>query len=368
MKITTQINRIIIIVLILIIGINQNICQGQTGNQLYLDPRQSIEQRVKDLLSKMTLEEKIGQLNMPALFTKDLGESIEEKMEGCKEFTRGTYEEGVGPGGGFFSIPDKILHKGPRQQAEFINELQWIAREETRLGIPLFIIEEGTHGLRASGATIFPEGLAIGSTWNMDLVEEIYSTAAKEARSIGVHQLFTLVIEPNRDPRLGRNMETYSEDPYLCSRIAESIIAGAQGEGISSEDKVIAGLCHFPGQSQGTGGFERGSMEISERQLREVFLPPWEAGIKKAKKAAGKADVAIVVVGENEWRTVDNEENSVGTNGEGKDIANLDLTGLQEELIKAVHSTGTPTIVVLINGRPLSTRWTAENVPAILEA
>ena len=170
--------------------------------------------------------------------------------------------------------------QGSRQK--YFNELQRIAREETRLGIPLFIVEEGTHGLRASGGTIFPEGLAIGSTWNEDLIEEIYSTAAQEARGIGVHQLYTLVIEPIRDPRLGRNMEGYSEDPYLCSRITESIVNGTQGEDISSGENVIAGLCHFPGQSQGTGGYERGPMEISERQLREVFLPPWEAGITKA--------------------------------------------------------------------------------------
>ncbi len=144
------------------------------------------------------------------------------------------------------------------------------------------LTEEGTHGLMCSGATIFPEGLAIGSTWNMDLVKSIYTTAAREARAIGIHQLFTLVVEPNRDPRLGRNEEGYSEDPYLCSRIAESIVGGTQGNDISAPDKVVAGLCHYPGQSQPVSGLERGAMEISERTLREVFLPPWVAGIKKA--------------------------------------------------------------------------------------
>lgn len=561
---------------------------------LYLDPNQQIEKRVEDLLSKMTLEEKIGQLNMPCVYVDQLGRSIDEKMQACKSFTKGTFEEGIGPGGGFFGICDEILHNGPRQQAEFVNELQRIAREETRLGIPLFIIEEGTHGFVASGGTIFPEGPAIGSTWNMDLVKNIYSTAAKEARSVGAHQLYTLVIEPNRDPRQGRNMEGYSEDPYLCSRIAENIVTGAQGDDISSGDKLIAGLCHYPGQSQGTGGLERGPMEISERQLREVFLPPWEAGIKKARalgvmatypsidgvpahaseklltdilreelgfegmvvsegigfstlveeqvvatqkeagaksiragvdvgityeqafmmplienvkegkvhistidravkriltlkfkmglfenpfvdpdkvektshttesqklvcqvareglvllknegdllpldnkirsiaiigpnadngrnqlgdytsiaisqdiitvldgikskvpesvkvsyvkgcevlgddfneidkarKVAKDADVAIVVVGENERQAVDKRGKKIGTDGEERDVASLDLTGLQEELIRAVYSTGTPTIVVLINGRPLSINWVAENIPAILEA
>ena len=133
-----------------------------------------------------------------------------------------------------------------------------------------------------SDKTIFPEGLAIGSTWNMDLVRQIYATAAREARAVGIHQLFTLVVEPNRDPRMGRNEEGYSEDPYLCARIAESIVRGAQGYDVSAKDKVVAGLCHYPGQSQPASGLERGAMHISDRMLWEVFLPPWVAGIKKA--------------------------------------------------------------------------------------
>jgi beta-glucosidase len=132
-----------------------------------------------------------------------------------------------------------------------------------------------------SGKTIFPEGPAIGSTWNMDMVREIYSAEAREARAVGIHQLFTLVIEPNRDPRLGRNEEGYSEDPYLCSRVAQAIVQGAQGKDVSAPDKVVAGLCHYPGQSQPVSGLERGAMEISERTLRDVFLPPWVTGIRK---------------------------------------------------------------------------------------
>ncbi len=557
---------------------------------IYLDAGQPVGRRVEDLLQRMTLEEKIGQMNMPCVYLGQMGRDIRSKIEGCRKFAEGTYVKNIGPGGGFFTLANNILHKGPRQQAEFFNELQRIAIEKTRLKIPLIQVEEGTHGLMCSGGTIFPEGLAIGSTWNMDLVRKIYSVAAKEARGVGIHQLFTLVIEPIRDPRLGRNEEAYSEDPYLCSRIAEAIVCGAQGDDISVSDKVVAGLCHYPGQSQPVGGLERGAMEISERCLREVFLPPWVGGVKKAgalgvmatypaidgipvhaskkilteilrgelgfkglvlsegsgietlvyervaptqkaagelaikagvdvgisfepgymgkmienvnegrvsietinrsvrrilnikfqlglfenpyvdpdyavkvrhtakhqqlalqtaregivllknennllpldkniksiavigpnadhkrnqlgdytsktilqdvmtvldgiknevsnetkvvyvkgcnvlrtdtneirdaRKAAENADVAVVVVGENERRA----PNRTGTNGEGRDIASLDLTGLQEDLVKAVYETGTPTIVVLINGRPLSIRWIAEHVPAIVEA
>jgi beta-glucosidase len=186
---------------------------------IYLDASQPVDYRVEDLLQRMTLEEKIGQMNMPCVYLSKLGKTESEKFEGCRKFAEGTYVKDIGPAGGFFTLANNILHKGPRQQAEFFNELQEIAIEKTHLKIPLIQVEEGTHGLMCSGGTIFPEGLAIGSTWNMDLVRRIYSVAAKEARAVGIHQLFTLVIEPIRDPRLGRNEEAYSEDPYLCSRI-----------------------------------------------------------------------------------------------------------------------------------------------------
>lgn len=568
--------------------------QYSVEKPFYLDSSQAIDKRVEDLLSRMTLEEKIGQMNMPCVYEPALGKDIPSKMDGCKKITEGTYVDDIGPGGGFFVLANNALvGMDSHQQAEFINMLQKIALEKTRLKIPLLITEEGTHGLMASGATIFPEGLGIGSTWNMDIVEKIYSASAKEARATGAHQLYTLVIEPNRDPRLGRNEEGYSEDPYLCGEIAKAIVPGAQGDDISADDKVVAGLCHYPGQSEPVGGMSRGAMEISERKLREIFLPPWvegikkagalgvmatyptidgvnthasrkllteilreelgfeglvlsegggistavwerivetqkEAGelaikagvdvgisfepgymdkmienvkegkvsielidrsvrrilklkfqlglfenpfvnpnrakeivrcedhqtlafeaacegivllknennllplnkniksiavigpnadnernqlgdyiartvtqdivtvldgikskvsskvkveyvkgcnvlstdfneIKKAQKAAKRADVAIVVVGENERRAMNSGKN-VGTNGEGLDVADLDLTGLQQNLIKAVYETGTPTIVILINGRPLSIRWTAEHIPAIIEA
>ena len=246
----------------------------------YRNPQLSVDQRVADLLGRLTLEEKIGQMNMPCVYENGLGESIPAKMEAVKRFAAGTSIAGLGPGGGFFTLPNTILQEGPRQEASFLNTLQRIAIEQTRLGIPLLETEEGTHGLMCSGGTIFPEGPSLGSTWNMELLSTIYATAAREARGIGIHQIFTLVIEPIRDPRLGRNEEAFSEDPFLCSRIAEAIVRSAQGSDPSAPDKVVAGLCHYPGQSQPVSGFERGAMEISERMLREVFLPSWQAGIQ----------------------------------------------------------------------------------------
>ncbi|MCX6638083.1 MAG: glycoside hydrolase family 3 C-terminal domain-containing protein, partial [Acidobacteria bacterium] len=256
--------------------------RSASDRPLYLDSSQPIERRVEDLVARMTLQERVGQMNMPCVYLRELGPDVKAKQEACRRFTEGTYADGIGPGGGFFTLADNALPQGSRQQALYFNELQKIATGKTRLKIPLLQTEEGTHGLMCSQGTVFPEGLGIGSTWNMDLVRQIYATVAREARSVGIHQLFTLVVEPNRDPRLGRNEEGFSEDPYLCSRIAESIVGAVQGDDVSAPDRAVAGLCHYPGQSQGANGLERGAMEISERMLREVFLPPWVAGIKKA--------------------------------------------------------------------------------------
>jgi beta-glucosidase len=264
---------------------------------VYKNPLCTIDQRIEDLLSRMTLKEKVGQMNIPCVYKQRIGWGLEvgevslhrtmtleerlTQMEGCRKFARGDHNDEIGPGGGFFTLADRIIYEGTRKQAEFFNELQHIAINETRLGIPLLQIEEGTHGFMCAGGTIFPEGLAIGSSWNMDLVYRIYQAIAREARTTGAHILCTIVIEPNRDPRLGRNQEGYSEDTYMCSRITENIVKSMQGYDVSGKDKAVAALTHYPGQSEPLSGRERGAMEISERKLREVFLPPWEAGIKK---------------------------------------------------------------------------------------
>ncbi len=266
----------------------------------YKNPLLPVDMRVDDLISRMTLKEKVGQMNIPCTYKTELGWGLnsdtpplwamdatdikirEKQLEGCRKWAEGTHNGIFGPGGGFFTLADRLIYEGPKRQAEVMNELQKIALEKTRLGIPLLQIEEGTHGLMCAGGTVFPEGLAIGATWNNNLIRSIYAAAAKEGKSIGVHGLCTLVIEPNRDPRLGRNEEGYSEDPYMCSRIAENIVQAIQGYDISSPGKLIAFLCHYPGQSLPLKGMERGAMTISEREFREVFLPPWITGIKKS--------------------------------------------------------------------------------------
>jgi beta-glucosidase len=568
--------------------------QSTTEAAAYLDSRQPIDRRVEDLLGRMTLKEKVGQLNLPCVYVSDLGKDIPSKLEACRRFAAGTYTSEIGPGSGFFTLADNILQEGTLQQAKYFNDLQKIALTQTRLKIPLLEDEEGTHGAMFAGATIFPEGLAIGSTFDPDLTKSVYAAAAQEARAVGIHLLSTLVMELDRDPRMGRNAEAYTEDPYLYSRLAESIVQGVQGYDVSAPDKVEAVLTDFPTQSEPVSGLERGAIELSERMLREDFLAPWSAGITKAgalgvmagypeiddepahgsrkwltevlrqqlgfhglvvsegygfptlldegivptqkeagalalqagvdmnityepaymgplvqnveegrvpislvdrsvrrvlrekfrlglfehpyidaeqavrtvhshehqdlalnaaregivllkneqnllplKKdlksiavigpdadnssnqlgdytsrkvlqpvvtilqgikekvgpqtkvyyakgsnvlgndrsgfqdalqAAKRANLAIVVVGEQFGPNESNDRERSATDGEGSDVASLDLTGLQEELVQAVSATGTPVVVVLINGRPLSVRWEAAHVPALVEA
>jgi beta-glucosidase len=446
-----------------------------------------------------------------------------------------------------------------------------------------------------SGATVFPEGLALGSTFDMPLLESIYAAAARESRAVGIHVLSTLVLELDRDPRMGRNEEGYTEDPYLGSRVAEAIVRGAQGPNVNAQDRVVALMTDFPTQSEPFGGLERGEITLSDRILREDVLPPWKSaitkngalgvmagypeiedvpahasvkwmndvlrqelgfkgivtsegegfgtliyegivptqkqagilalragvdlnityepaymgplienvnegrvpmelidravrrvlelkfklglfehpyvdlnrakqvmhsqehqnlalsaaregivllknegnllplkktlksiavigpnandaenlfgdysaqvvlqhvstildgikakvspaarviyakgcavndqdksGFEKALQAVKSSEVAVVVVGEQSRREGDDAKNlPAPTDGEGYDVASLDLTGVQEDLIEAIQATGKPVVLVLVNGRPLSTRWAAEHIPAILEA
>src|SRR6058998_2859670 len=547
-EVATRLKRLLTLLLVLTALIFPGSIRTES-NPIYLDPQQPIERRVEDLLSGMTLEEKVGQLNLPCVYVDQLGKTIPEKMQACKRFAAGTYTNEIGPGAGFFTLADTIFH----------------------------------------------EGLAIGSSFDMPLVEQIYAAAARESRAVGIHVLSTLVLELDRDPRMGRNEEGYTEDTYLLSRIAEATVRGAQGTDISPPDKAVALLTDFPTQSEPLSGLERGAVTLSDRMLRRDILPPWAAGItkndalgvmagypeiedmpahgskkwmndvlrdelgfrgivvsegggfgtriyegivptqkeagalalkagvdinityepaymrplienvkegrvpmelidravrrmlelkfrlglfehpyvdvahakqivhskehqqlalnaaregivllknennvlplkkdvksiavigpnansasnlfgdysaqvvlqhvdsvldgikakvspatrvfyaggcavndqnksgfEKAVQAAKNTDVAIVVLGEQSRREGDEAKHlPAPTDGEGYDVASLDLTGVQEDLLKAIRATGTPTVLILINGRPLSIRWASEHVPAIVEA
>ncbi len=255
----------------------------------YQQSGQPIEARVEDLLGRMSLADKLGQLNMPMLF--DFGDvevpeqlaSAPSTQADAERLVTGEFDEALGPIGGFYGLDGFNLEAGGREVGDSRAQLarraglQRRAREETRLGIPLLQVVEGCHGLMAPGATIFPEGPALGAAFDRRLIHDVYQAVAREARAVGVHLLSTLVIEPIRDPRLGRNCEGYSEDPYLTREIARQIVAGLQGNDLAAPDRAGALLTCFPGQSEPVSGMERGAIELTERTLRSVFLPAWSA-------------------------------------------------------------------------------------------
>ena len=130
------VNRVLLTVLVAHLLAGGVAKSEEHATPLYRDPSQPIEKRIEDLLSRMTLEEKIGQMNMPCVYESALGKTIPVKTESVQRFAAGTLLENFGPGGGFFTLPNTILHEGARQQAEFLNRLQRLVRDRTRLGIP----------------------------------------------------------------------------------------------------------------------------------------------------------------------------------------------------------------------------------------
>ena len=241
-------------------------------------PLNPFRREFNDLMSRMTLKEKVGQLNLPCVYVEELGRTIPAKMEACRKFTAGTHTQEIGPACGFFTLANEILHKGARQQAEYFNELQRIALTQTRLKIPVMEDEEATHGAMLSGGTVFPEGLALGGSFDLELVRAIYAVAAAEARAVGIHALSTLVLEPDRDPRMGRNEECYSEDAYLVSRIAEAIAHGTQGDNLAADNAVVAVFTDFPGQSEPASGLERARWKCRNAACEKSFFRPgWQA-------------------------------------------------------------------------------------------
>ncbi|MFI5732096.1 glycoside hydrolase family 3 C-terminal domain-containing protein [Kribbella sp. NPDC051587] len=548
-------------------------------------------ERVDRLVAALSLEEKIAQLNIPVVIPGEPGTSAVSTPEDQDHYVLGGLKHQdlvLGPGGGFFGLVNESLFgsidvdhpKTPKEQAERHNALQKLALA-TKHRIPLLQISEGTHGSIGPGSTIFPEGLGLGATWSPELVSRVYGVVGAEARAVGIHAISTITAELNRDPRYGRAIWSFSEDPYLVSRYVETLVPAAQAD---LRTGPVVSLCTFPAESPNVGGLEGSSIELGERELRNIHLPPWKAGfgagslmteaseqtidgipvhgspkylteilrqelgfrgvviangfeglvtdrvaatatkagalaltagidiglawhdafltgladavrngmisealidravrrvltlkerlglfenpyadpararaivnqpshrkvalqaaqesmtllrneggllplkprarlavigpnaadarnllgeysawptfhavptilerlkatghpityakgcetngtdrsgIAAAVKAAKAADVAVVVLGE---ELKGGYFNPGRTNGELADIASLDLTGVQQELLEAVHQTGTPVVLVLVNGRPLSTTWAAERIPAILEA
>ncbi|MBI4926953.1 MAG: glycoside hydrolase family 3 C-terminal domain-containing protein [Anaerolineae bacterium] len=218
-----------------------------TTTPAYLNPALTVEERVADLLGRMTLEEKVGQLMMCDARSDDL-----------------SFINTIQPG--------SLLHI----LGEKIDRAMDLAAQN-RLGIPLLIGEDGIHGHSFwKGATIFPTQLALSASWNPALLEQVGRVTAAEMVPTGIHWTFSPVLCLTRDLRWGRVGETFGEDPYLIGELGAAMIRGYQGQGLNDSNAVLATAKHYAGYSETQGGRDASEADLSRRKLRSYFLPPFE--------------------------------------------------------------------------------------------
>lgn len=233
----------------------------------------TLENRVRDLVKKMSIEEKVAQLgSIPASELLEDGRFSREKAsmligKGIGQITR--------------LAGSRESPRDPTKIAMVANEIQRFLIEETRLGIPAIIHEECLSGLMAYGATTFPQAIGLASTWDPELVQSVASVIRRQMRAIGAHQGLAPVLDVARDPRWGRTEETLGEDQYLVASIGVAYIKGLQGDDLSFG--VVATPKHFAAHGFPEGGRNCAPVHVSPRELLEVFLFPFEAAIREAE-------------------------------------------------------------------------------------
>ncbi|PVM90576.1 glycoside hydrolase family 3 N-terminal domain-containing protein [Caulobacter endophyticus] len=264
------------------------------GKALYKDASQPVDARVKDLLSRMTLEEKAAQLigiwlTKAAIQTPGGDFSPETASKnfpnGLGQISRPTDRRGLKPAtevNAAAGAEDGSVGRNAPQTARYVNAAQKWAMESTRLGIPMLMHDEALHGYVARDATSFPQSIALASTFDPDLVEQVFSVAAREMRARGSNIALAPVVDVARDPRWGRIEETYGEDPHVCAEMGLAAIRGFQGKTLPlAPDKVFVTLKHMTGHGQPENGTNVGPAQIAERTLRENFFPPFERAVKE---------------------------------------------------------------------------------------
>ena len=280
--------------------------RAQQATLPYRDASLPVEQRVADLLSRMTLEEKVAQLEgaweNKSFFSDPKMLFVDDKGNFLPENAATLLKNGIGE----ISRPSE--HRDPRVMVEFTNSIQKWVKENTRLGIPVLFHDECLHGHVAPKGTSYPTAIALASTWDPELLHEIFTATAAEARARGIQQCLAPVLDLDRDPRWGRTEETYGEDPYLVSRLGVAAITGYQGAAFQGTDPrldkshVMATAKHFAVHGQPESGTNVGPALYSERVIREYWLKPFEAAVKEAH-------VATVMPSYNEIDGIPNHSN-----------------------------------------------------------
>ena len=237
---------------------------------LYRDPNASVEDRVENLLALMTLDEKLAQLSciwstaFVSTGTFDPDTVVEKMPHGIGQVTR------IGASTG--------LH--PQESATFMNAIQHVAVERTRLGIPVIVHEESTGGFCHRDATVFPQGIGLAATWNPALVKQVAEVIRAQMVAVGARHALAPVLDIARDPRWGRVEETYGEDPVLTGTIGTAYVQGLQSDDL--RHGVAATAKHFLGYSMSEGGRNWGPVQMGPRELREVYAEPFAAVIRSA--------------------------------------------------------------------------------------
>jgi beta-glucosidase len=245
----------------------------------YKNSNLSIDQRVDDLIKRMTLEEKIAQ--MISIWGQKKTLLFDEEGNLNHDSLELYFNKGLGQ---IARLSDTGHGLTARQMAELSNVLQEFFIENTRLGIPVIFHEECLHGIACKEATSFPQPIGLASTFNPELIEEIYSSIAEDVRGRGAHQALTPVVDVARDPRWGRVEETFGEDPYLVAQMGVAAVKGFQGDAsFKDKKKIIATLKHFAAHGAPEAGINCGPVDVPERTLRDIFLYPFKEAVQKGK-------------------------------------------------------------------------------------
>ena len=256
--------------------------QSSPSLPAYKDPSLSIDIRLSDLLSRMTLEEKVGQLLCPLGW--EMYEIHGSEVHPSEKFKQLIKERNVGMLWAIYRADPwtkKTIANGlnPELAAKAGNALQKYVMENTRLGIPMFLAEEAPHGHMAIGATVFPTGIGMAATWSPELVKEVGQVIAKEIRSQGGHISYGPVLDLTRDPRWSRVEETFGEDPVLSGILGASMVDGLGGGNLSQKYATIATLKHFLAYAVPEGGQNGNYASVGIRDLHQNFLPPFRKAI-----------------------------------------------------------------------------------------
>ena len=239
---------------------------------LYKRKDAPIQARVEDLLSRMTLEEKVAQLGSvgPMEILDAEGNLDVEKAKQVISHGIGQIARIAGAGGLF-----------PKQAAEAANQVQQFLLTQTRLGIPALIHEECLSGLMSPGGTVYPQSIGMASSFEPETMRKVTNEIRKQMRAIGTHLGLSPVVDVARDFRWGRVEETFGEDPYLVASMAAAYVRGLQGDDL--REGVVATLKHFAGHGAPEGGRNHAPVNLSPRELREMHIFPYEAAIREAK-------------------------------------------------------------------------------------